>query len=59
MMGYQHNLGFSPLQLGVGTCALVTGVYYFDNNSFKASIEAGLKVGASILVVYSIMDAII
>ena len=57
MMG-EYNLGFSPLQLAVGSGALVTGVYYFDNNSLKESIKTGAFVAAGVYVVYSLADAL-
>jgi hypothetical protein len=54
-------MGFSPLQLSVGSGALVTGVYYFDPknyNSFKESIKAGATAAAGIFVIYSLLDAL-
>ena len=55
-------LGFSPLQLAVGSGALVTGVFYFDpvnHNSFKTSIKTGAFAAAGIYVVYSLMGALL
>tara|TARA_B110000977_G_C10685569_1_gene341345 strand:+ start:319 stop:510 length:192 start_codon:yes stop_codon:yes gene_type:complete len=54
-------MGFSPLQLSVGSGALVTGVYYFDPknyNSFKESIKTGAFVAAAVFVTYSLLDAL-
>lgn len=57
MMG-QAPLGLSPLQVGVGSGALVTGVFYYDNYTLKESIKKGAFVGAGMFAAYSIMDAV-
>jgi hypothetical protein len=53
-------LGFSPLQLAVGSGAVVAGVFALgpDRYSVKESIKQGAVVAAGIYVVYSLVDAL-
>lgn len=62
MMGrrFDPSLGFSPMQLALGSGALATGMYAFgpDRYSFKESIKQGAVVGVGIFVLYSVLDAL-
>ena len=62
MMGsrFDPSLGFTPLQLAVGSGAAVTAVFVLDpaGHSLRKSITQGAVVGASIFVVYSLLDAL-
>jgi hypothetical protein len=48
----QYNFGFSPLELAVGSGALVTGVFYYDNYTLKESIKKGTFVATGVYAVY-------
>jgi hypothetical protein len=52
----QRNLGFSPLELAVGSGALVTGVFYYDNYTLKESIKKGTFVATGVYAVYRIFQ---
>tara|TARA_B110000495_G_C22732084_1_gene429601 strand:- start:463 stop:648 length:186 start_codon:yes stop_codon:yes gene_type:complete len=56
----QALLGLSPLQVGVGSGTLVTGVLVLgpDKLTFKEAIKSGAFVGVGMFAAYSIIDAV-
>ena len=62
MMGSRFDplLGFSPMQLALGSGAVVTGVFALDpaGYSLRESIKQGAVVGAGVYIAYSVINAL-